>query len=178
MYNSSEMTPLSQEDTFNVNSAIGWLELGNQHEAADHLQKISAAGRSHPQVMETEYRIAYEAKQWGVCLASARMFRAACPEEISGWIQESIALHKLGKTQEAYELLSSVTELGRQQWSFWYNWACYSCRLGNLPEAKEWLKRAFQFAEKAGVLRNVREHATTDEDLQALLAAPMDHSGS
>ncbi len=45
-----------------------------------------------------------------------------------------------------------------------YNLACYECQLGNLKEAREWLKQAFNL----GDAKQMKLAALDDPDLQPL----------
>jgi hypothetical protein len=45
-----------------------------------------------------------------------------------------------------------------------FNLACYSCQLGNLKEAMEWLKKAIEMPSE----KDIRQLALKDPDLQPL----------
>jgi hypothetical protein len=47
-----------------------------------------------------------------------------------------------------------------------YNLACYSCQLGNLKEAYQWLEKAIDLAGK----EEIRQTALEDPDLEPLWA--------
>jgi len=42
------MTGLQHPDTFHLQAALGWLEVGNHLEANEELEKITSSLRTHP----------------------------------------------------------------------------------------------------------------------------------
>ena len=43
--------PLEPPDSFHLEAAVGWLELGNHLEANEELDQITASLRAHPDVL-------------------------------------------------------------------------------------------------------------------------------
>ena len=49
--------PLEPPDSIHLKAAEGWLELGNQPEANEELEKIAPELRVHPDVLEIRWQI-------------------------------------------------------------------------------------------------------------------------
>ena len=49
--------PLQPPDTFHLQAAQGWMELGNHEEANEELELIDAPLRAHPDVLEVRWLI-------------------------------------------------------------------------------------------------------------------------
>ena len=157
-------SPLSHRDAFQVQAAAGWLELGSAVEARQELAEVSPARHDHPDVLEVWWRIFAEEKNWPAALTAAEQVSAADPNRESGWIEQSYALHELGRTDEAYARLVAVAEKFPQAFVIPYNLACYQCRLGNKVKALHWLRGAVQAADA----KTIRAMALDDPDLAPL----------
>ncbi len=157
-------TPLEPPDSHHLQAALGWLELGNTHEAAAELARLSPAVREHPEVLEARWRWCAAARRWEEALTVARAQVAAAPHEPTGWVNQSYALHELRRTAEARELLlAKVAEFPKLS-LIPYNLACYACQLGDLDEARRWLGRVLQLRSK----EEVQRLALHDPDLKPL----------
>lgn len=71
---------------------------------------------------------------------------------------------ELKRTREAYGVLISVVDKFPDEHLMRYNLACYSCQLGNLKEAYQWLEKAIDLAGK----KDIRQTALDDCDLELL----------
>jgi predicted Zn-dependent protease len=147
-----------------LRAAEGWLELGNTVEAEVELQKLSAASKLHPAVAEVRWQIHAKRKEWKPCIEMARTLTRIAPAEPLGWIHLSYALHELKRTQEAWDNLIDVVDDFPKEPTMRYNLACYACQLGDLPEARRWLKKAFALGRK----KETKQMALQDPDLQPL----------
>ena len=158
---------LQPPDTHHLSSAIGWIELGDLVEATLDLGRISPASRVHPDVLEAHWQIHAKTMEWDKCAAVARQTTLAAPENAFGWIHLSFALHELKSTQAAYDNLAGVLDEFPEEWLMRYNLACYSCQLGNLDEAKQWLTEA----RRKGGAKQIKSMASDDPDLAPLFQA-------
>ena len=156
--------PLEPPDTFHLSAAIGWLGLGNWHEANEELEKITPALRIHPDVLEIRWLIHAKAEKWDLCVDIGNALVKAVPDRSFGWLQRSFALHVLKRTQEALDTLSIAAFHFPNDWQIRYNLACYACQLGNHKEAQEWLRLAFSM----GNAKQVKLMALNDPDLEPL----------
>src|SRR5438477_263094 len=141
------MRALESPDIDHLRSAIGWLELGNYLEADAELDEIAPRLRAHPDVLKVRWRVYAKAKKWDICLEIARTVTELEPEKPGGWIDFAQSLHRLDRTQEAYDLLTSTVSRFPEQTTMRYHLAVYACHLRKLGEAWSWLERAFEIGD-------------------------------
>ena len=154
---------LSVEVQRQVSAAEGWLGLGSITAANDELEEIPAAMRAHPKVLLVRLLIYSEAKKWEACLDIANAIVRVAPEMEDAWLRRSFALHELKRTKDAYDFLLPALERFKDAWLIPYNLACYSCQLGRIPEAENWLSQAFEIGGN-----DAKCAAIDDEDLEPL----------
>ena len=157
------MKPLPHPDNKHLEAAEGWLGLGNWREANEELENIRPELSAHPFVLEVRYKIFAEAKRWDEAVEIARTLSEMLPDNSWGFVHYAYSLHELKRTKEAYGVLIPVVDKFSEP-TIRYNLACYSCQLGNLKEAVQWLKKAIDLAGK----KDVRELALHDPDLEPL----------
>ena len=157
---------IKEPDSYHVRAAQGWLELGNPIEANTELEQINPALSDHPDVLEVRWQIRAQVKQWDECVKLASTLIKADPTTVTGWIHRSYALHELQRTAEARDGLLSVIGLFPEELTLPYNLACYECKLGNLPKAREWLGKIFSTEHAA----EWKATALEDLDLKLLWA--------
>src|SRR5581483_3147774 len=160
------MNLLAPPDTHHLKAAEGWLELGNHLEAEAELENIAPALRVHPDVLSLRWQISAKSKKWETCVDLGVAIVTTDPTRPDGWIHRSFALHELKRTEEARELLGLAAGLFPDNWTIRYNLACYACQLGNLEEARKWLKDAVDLAGS----NEVKLMARNDKDLEPLWA--------
>jgi tetratricopeptide (TPR) repeat protein len=159
----SKIQALRPPDSHHLQAAQGWVELGNYDEANDELEQIHPELRVHPDVLEIRYEIYAHAENWVACVDIAAAIIKLVPEQSSGWVRRSFALHVLKHTKEAYENLLCVAEKFPTVWTIPYNLACYCSQLGRFNEARDWFKKAMRIDENT-----VREAGIDDPDLLPL----------
>ncbi len=158
------MRALEPPDTHFVNAAQGWLDLGNTREARAELQRVSAAANQLPEVIDARWRVCAAEKDWPSALHIARELIRRAPLLPDGWLNQSFSLHELKRTQEAWDFLRPVAKRFPDNCTIAYNLACYACQLNELPEAKDWLKRAIDLRNKD----EIKRMALADADLAPL----------
>jgi predicted Zn-dependent protease len=158
------MKPLEPPDSFHLQAAQGWLELGSHTEANEELEKIAPELRAHPAVLEVRWEICAKAKEWDAALEIASALVQVVPAHPLGWLHRSSALHELKRTQEAVYNLQRVVDRFTGDAIIRYNLACYECQLGNLHEAMFW----FQAACEIGDGNELKLMALEDPDLEPL----------
>lgn len=160
------MQKLEPPDSHYLNAAIGWLELGVRAEAVAELDQISPARQRHPDVLEARWALLAQASQWEDALAAARELLAEAPARSSAWLHHAYALRRAkdGGLQKAWgALLPAATKFPKEP-IIAFNLACYACQLGQLDEARGWLKRAMKIGERD----RIKLMALVDEDLEPL----------
>jgi predicted Zn-dependent protease len=158
------MSTLQSPDLHQLNAAVGWLELGNPGEARRELDEVSTLMQSHPDVLEVRWRLHARERSWEPALAVAEQLVAEAPERCSGWIDLSYSLHELKRTAEAREKLLPVAGRFPEVSTIPYNLACYECQLGQLDQARHWLKLGM----KLGGTKEILAMALKDSDLEPL----------
>jgi tetratricopeptide (TPR) repeat protein len=141
------MNPLEAPDSHHLRAAIGWLELGSHLEADAELERIAPRLRIHPDVLEVRWQVYAKAERWEACVDLGAALVKLVPEQASGYIHRSFALHELKRTQEAFDLLHPVAEKFPEEAVIPYNLACYECQLGRLDQAEEWLRKCYEQAD-------------------------------
>lgn len=157
------MKNLERPDSIHLEAAEGWLGLGDIAAAHDELEQISAPLRAHPVVLVTRCEIYGKAGKWDAVATIADTLVKMMPDESSGWIQRSFALHELKCTQEAFDNLLPVAVKFPRVWNIPYNLACYCAQLGRLDECQDWFKKAMAIDEET-----VKQQAIDDPDLKPL----------
>ena len=71
-----------------------------------------------------------------------------------------------GGIPQAKEILSEAQRLIPKEPLISYNLSCYECQLGNLPGARQWLKKVFATED----LEKFKSLALEDRDLEPLWA--------
>jgi predicted Zn-dependent protease len=158
------MTTLEPPDAFYFSAAVGWLELGDPHEARTELSHLSKNTRRSPDVLEFEWAVLSDDKDWEAALTCAEEIVTLAPERPFGWIHRSFCLHELGRDEEALESLLPAAESFPNDFLVFYNLACYACSLGDENVARVWLKRAAQL----GGIEKLKTMALDDTDLLPL----------
>ena len=82
----------------------------------------------------------FRAQKWDYVVTVAETLVKMLPKETKVWIQRSFALHRLGRTQEAFDkMLPGVKEF-RTDWKILYSLACHRAQLGRWDECQDWFK--------------------------------------
>jgi predicted Zn-dependent protease len=158
--------PLDISDIHHLRAAEGWLELGSEAEALSELENISPAESHHPAVLELRFQILARKNQWDACREIAGMITKQLPNFAGGWLHLAYATRRStgGSEQAAFDLLQPASERFPTEPTIPYNLACYVCQLGNLAEARKWLKRAFAIGDQ----KAIKLMALADADLKPL----------
>ena len=158
------MSKLQPPDTHHLSAAEGWLELGNHHEALNELNLVSLAEQGRVEVLGLRWSVSAHLKLWDACVSIAERIIELAPKDEFGWIHRSYALHELKRTRDARDLLQPALKQFPKNETIPYNLACYECQLGNLDEARDWLRRAMQLRKPA----RIKTQALEDPDLKPL----------
>lgn len=145
-----------------LQAAQGWLELGCPCEARAELQRMAAPNRRHPDALQVMWRVCAKEQRWSDCLAIATRLTQITPERRFGWLHQAMALHKLGRTNEAIEVLLEIRERFEPNTTIPYYLACYYCSLGRIHEAKDWLEDALNQAETLEELNRLKQRASSE----------------
>jgi predicted Zn-dependent protease len=158
------MKTLSPQDSFYIQAATGWLELGDHREANEELKRVAPSSCSHPHFLDALWQICARQKKWQECFEIAEDTMRACPEWANGWIHRASALHELKRTQEAVVLLLPAAELFPENSTIPYNLASYEVWLGDYKSACFWLTRAFSLDDP----KTIKLRALNDSNFDPL----------
>jgi hypothetical protein len=158
--------PLDVSDIHRLRAAEGWFELGDDGEALLELDGISLPEKNHPAVLDLRFQIFANKGEWDACREIAELITREAPASAAGWLHLAYAARRAtgGSVQAAFSILHPVAETFPNEPTIPYNLACYLCQLGRLPEAREWLKRAFA----VGNVTQLKLMALGDRDLEPL----------
>lgn len=145
-------------------AAEGWFELGRLDDSLMELNQLSAGARRHPEVLELNWRIFAQQRNWTEALEVANRMTEMAPNRAEGWIHQSFTLHELHRTREAWAVLVPVAPRFPKESIIPYNLACYACQMGEMKEAQDWLKRAARLRPK----NEIKGMALQDPDLAPL----------
>jgi predicted Zn-dependent protease len=145
------LKPLEISDIHYLRASQGWFELGNHTEALFELGNVSEDAKDHPAVLEVKFQIFAKNGEWDVCRDIAQVITKQDPGSAGGWLHLAYATRRAtgGNEQAAFDVLYPVAEKFPEEPTIPYNLACYTCQLGQLPEARNWLKRAFAIGNAA-----------------------------
>jgi predicted Zn-dependent protease len=143
-------------------AAQGYHELGLWREAWGELDALSDEAQRRPDILEMRILILINEQNWPDALGLSRRLAEAAPQEEGGWVHSAYCLHEMGRTNEAIQALLSAPPSLREKAIYHYNFACYSCVLGQIDAAREALHRSIALDKR------YREFARADHDLQPL----------
>ena len=153
-------------DNHHLSAAEGWLGLGDKNEAERELKQISTGLALHPEVLRVRYHLYEARKDWERAAELARALCEVIPGAAFGWVHLAYALHELKRTSEAYRVLHPMVSRFPKEFVIPYNLACYACKLGEMNEARSWLKKAIALTSA----EEIKHMALADPDLEDLRA--------
>jgi predicted Zn-dependent protease len=142
-----------------IRAAEGYSELGMLAEALAALDEISVEDRDRTEVLRMRIQIYLQAKDWETGLRLSRQLTDLLPDESYGFIHSAFCLHELSRTAEAKQVLLNGPSSLLEEPIYYYNLGCYEAVLGNLDQAKAYLRASFRLN------KSFREIARTDPDL-------------
>ena len=160
------MDPLQPPSSFHASSAEGWIALGNLEEARDELSKIEPEASEHSQVLDVWWQLHTKEKNWNHAFKVARNMVTRYPDNPAGWIYRSYAARRVANAgiATARDLLLPAAASFPDEPVIPFNLACYECLLGNLDEARAYLKIAINLGDH----RSIKKMARDESDLEPL----------
>ncbi len=143
-------------------AAQGYLELGMVEEALSELASVPAGENADADLTELRLHILMHGKRWDEAFVAAEELLRISPQAVPGYIHGAFALHELGRTAQARDLLLKGPPLLRQNPTFHYNIGCYEAVLGNRESALQSLRESFALDE------TYRDFAQRDPDLEGI----------
>ena len=143
-------------------AAQGYLELGMVEEALAELSSFSGPFDQDPDIVELRLHIQMQGERWNDALTSAEELLRITPDAVPAFIHGAFALHEMGRTSEARDLLLKGPPVLKNDPTFHYNIGCYEAVLGNKESALQSLQLSFAIDE------TYRDFAKGDPDLKLL----------
>ena len=151
-------------DLMHLRFARGWMELGCAAEARGELAGLSPRHAECLDALEVRFQLLVREQRFAEALPLAQQQQARFPQDLRGLMNTGNALFWLGRVQEAVDLVLPAIQQHPGETILPYNLACYLVRLGEIHDAKEWLRHAMKVGDQAKVVR----HALLDADLEPL----------
>lgn len=130
-----------------------------------HIKATVQPKRAVPlDVLEKRWLRGAERQDWLSALEVANQIVRRNSGEATGWIWQSVSLHKLKRTTEAREQLLVALERFPNMAIIHYHLACYACQLGHFKESTQWWSTAL----KIGNRELLTMMAVNEEDLKPL----------
>lgn len=146
-------------------AAQGYLELGMAAEALAELASLPVIESKDPDILELRLHILMQASRWADALSTAEELIRLNATAITAYIHGAFALHELGRTEDARNLLLKGPSELRKDPTFHYNIGCYEAVLGNREAALDSLQASFTLDE------TYRDFARRDPDLKLVREA-------
>ena len=143
-------------------AAQGYMELGMVDEALAEISSLTSCQMRDAVIVELRLHILMQGEQWDEALATAEELLRITPDAVPAFIHGAFALHELGRTSEARDLLLKGPPVLLKDPTFHYNIACYEAVLGNRESALRSLSKSFALDE------TFRDLARRDPDLEAI----------
>lgn len=140
-----------------LNSAIGWLELGDTDEARQDLDKISFLTRYHPDVLIVRWKVHARAKDWARALDIAKALVRISQDKPTGWICLAYSLYNNKQTEEAWTNLIAAEKRFPNISAIPYFLACLACQTGRTEEATKWLSRWNEMVNESDLKDSARK---------------------
>lgn len=142
--------------------------LGNPAEARAEFEQIRPAARAHPEALDFEWRLLAQERRWTEAVELGERLVQANPDDANAWVHRSYALHELRRTREAFDQLLPALRRFPREMIIPYNLACYTCQLGDLSAARDWLERALTLGKSTNRKLLQLQSALEDPDLRPL----------
>lgn len=154
--------PLKPPDQQHWQAAVGYVELGMFQDANDQLEKIDPFNRAALEVLEVRLAIYHGLKKWELMREIAKRLADFQPNDIQWITSYAYATRRAESIRAAKEILLNAEPRFPKEAIIKYNLACYCCQMGDIQNAKNYLKKVFE------IDLNWRMAALEDEDLKPL----------
>lgn len=135
---------MSPESRRALQAAHGYHDLDMVEDAWKSLRTLSTAERENPAALEIEAILWLKEKNWTKAMEISQRLCASDPMACAGYIHQAYCLHEMGQTAEARQTLLDGPAALRDVAIFHYNMGCYQAQLGDLDDARRFLRKAFE----------------------------------
>jgi predicted Zn-dependent protease len=145
-----------------VRIAEGYFELGMLDDALAQLNQLDTENRDRLEILRMRVDILLRKQDWKDALRLSLQYCATNPNQPYGYVHAAFCLHELGRTSEAKQTLLDGPAALLDEPVYYYNLACYDTVLGNLEQAKAYLRASFRLD------KSFQELARNDPDLKQI----------
>jgi predicted Zn-dependent protease len=142
-----------------IRAAEGYCELGMLDDALAQLGELAKEEQERLEALRMRIDILLRQQQWQPALELSLRMCGLYKKENYGFIHAAFCLHELGRTHDAKQTLLDGPAALLEEAVYYYNLACYEAELGNLDQAKAYLRASFRLD------KSLRELAKNDPDL-------------
>ena len=145
-----------------VRIAEGYSELGMLDDALAQLDQLETEHENRLEILRMRVEILLRKQNWQDALRLSLRLCAMNPSQPYGYVHAAFCLHELGRTSDAKQTLLDGPATLLDEPVYYYNLACYDTVLGNLEQAKAYLRASFRLD------KSFRELAKHDPDLKQI----------
>jgi predicted Zn-dependent protease len=145
-----------------VRIAEGYSELGMLDDALAQIDQLDSEHQDRLEILRMRVDILLRKRGWQDALQLSLRFCAINPNQPYGYVHAAFCLHELGRTSEAKQTLLRGPAALLEEPVYYYNLACYETVLGNVEQAKAYLRASFRLD------KSFREMAKKDPDLEQI----------
>jgi predicted Zn-dependent protease len=142
-----------------IRAAEGYCELGMLDDALAQLGELTPDQQERLEAIRLRIDILLRKQEWQPALELSLRMCVLYKKENYGFIHAAFCLHEMGRTHDAKQTLLDGPAALLEEAVYYYNLACYEAELGNLEQAKAYLRSSFQLD------RSLRDLAKNDPDL-------------
>src|SRR5437867_1564490 len=151
-------------------AACGYVQLQMFQEANEELEKIDAFLRAAPEILALRIEIYRGLKNWELMAELSQRLMEFHSDDPQWPVSLAYATRRATSIEAAKEILLNAESRFPREAIIFYNLGCYSCQLGEIDNAKNYLKQAFEIDP------SWRLRALDDEDLKPLWDFVTDHN--
>jgi predicted Zn-dependent protease len=148
-----------------LRAAQGWYELGLSEDAELELASLPVKAQQTPEVLKLRFHVARTRRKPDESFQFALQLIEQAPEEMWGWLYRSQALHWMGRTSEAFDLLLPVRKTWPKNFEIPYDLACYCAQTERIDDARSWFSKSMALSKNQGAVKSM---ALADSDLKPL----------
>jgi predicted Zn-dependent protease len=145
-----------------IRAAEGYVELTMYDDALAELDELDPDQQDLFVALRMRVEIVLRKRDWKAALRLSLRTCHLYSNESSGFIHAAFCLHELGRTGEAKQTLLDGPAKLLEEPVYYYNLGCYDAVLGNLNEAKAYLRASFRLD------KSFRDMAKNDPDLEQI----------
>jgi predicted Zn-dependent protease len=145
-----------------IRAAEGFAELGMYDDALAELDELDPDYQDSLETLRIRVEIILRQRSWKAALGFSLRACQLYSSESWAFIHAAFCLHELGRTEEAKQTLLDGPAKLLDEPVYYYNLGCYDAVLGNLHQAKAYLRASFRLDQ------SFRDMAKSDPDLERI----------